>query len=164
MDFSDADSRVPDPANNRNTTLASIRREGLSTIEGSTLSRFRSPAPFLAVPHPPLFFPFPHFRHPRFPFRRRCSQICGSHARRGAFNPEVKDIVRGSRSCLSFSTRWADFLIVFNRWFWNHKIRKCKIIKKISKKDCKKRISIELLFTDTIQWIIICKLREWFED
>lgn len=47
MNFSDADCRVPDPANNRNTTLAmvaSIRREGPSTIEGSTLSRFRSVA------------------------------------------------------------------------------------------------------------------------
>lgn len=37
---------------------------------------------------PPLFSPclpffsFPHFRHPRSPFRRRYSQICGFHARR----------------------------------------------------------------------------------
>lgn len=56
MDFSDADSRVPDPVNNRNTTLASIRREGLSTIELHFITvPFSRPFSRRASP----FFPFP---------------------------------------------------------------------------------------------------------
>lgn len=82
----------------------------------STLSRFRSPAPFLAVP--PLFFLSP-FPSPSL-----------------SFSPKVQPNLRVPREArnvgdgsVAFPTGRADFLTL--RWFWSRKLtRKCRILKK----------------------------------